>query len=46
MKLITTLSRAAGLGLCVVAFAGTAVADPGNGNGGPASTPPGQEKKA
>lgn len=46
MKLITTLSRAAGLGLCVVAFSGTALADPGNGNGGPPSTPPGQEKKA
>jgi hypothetical protein len=47
MKLITTLSRAAGLGLCVVAFSGTALADPGNGNGnGPEATPPGQEQKA
>lgn len=46
MKLITTLSRAAGLGLCVVAFSSTALADPGNGNGGPESTPPGQEQKA
>jgi hypothetical protein len=46
MTLFKTLTRAAGLGLCVVAFAGTAVADPGNGNSGPASTPAGQEKKA
>lgn len=45
MTLLTTLTRTAGLGLCVVAFAGTALADPGNGNG-PAVTPPGQEKKA
>jgi hypothetical protein len=47
MKLVTTFARAAGLGLCVVAFSGTALADPGNGNGnGPEGTPPGQEKKA
>lgn len=47
MTLLSTLTRTAGLGLCVVAFAGTALADPGNGNGnGPAVTPPGQEKKA
>lgn len=43
---LKTLLRAAGLGLCVVAFSGTALADPGNGNGGPPATPPGQEKKA
>jgi len=47
MTLLTTLTRTAGLGLCVVALAGTALADPGNGNGnGPAVTPPGQEQKA
>lgn len=47
MTLLTTLTRAAGLGLCVVAFAGTALADPGKGNGnGPAATPPGQAQKA
>jgi len=46
MYLFKTLSRAAGLGLCVVAFAGTAFADPGNGNGNPPATPPGQEKRA
>jgi len=46
MYLFKTLTRAAGLGLCVVAFAGTALADPGNGNGNPPAPPPGQEKKA
>jgi hypothetical protein len=47
MTLLNTLSRAAGVGLCVLALSGTALADPGNGNGnGPATTPPGQEKKA
>lgn len=47
MTPLTVLTRTAGLGLCVVAFAGTALADPGNGNGnGPAVTPPGQERKA
>ena len=44
MTLLNTVSRAAGLGLCVVALSGTALADPGNGN--PPATPPGQEKKA
>ncbi|HUQ23586.1 MAG TPA: hypothetical protein VM049_11300 [Gaiellaceae bacterium] len=44
--------RVAGIGFCVVAFAGTALAggngnENGNGNGnGNAGTPPGQEKKA
>jgi hypothetical protein len=46
MTYLKALARAAGLGLCVVAFCSTALADPGNGNGGPAATPPGQEKKA
>lgn len=46
MQLLKTLSRAAGLGLCVVAFTGSALADPGKGNGAPESTPPGQEQKA
>ncbi len=46
MTYLQTLMRAAGLGLCVVAFSGTALADPGNGNGNPSATPPGQEKKA
>jgi hypothetical protein len=47
MIYLKTLARAAGLGLCVAALSGTALADPGNGNGnGPATTPPGQEKKA
>jgi hypothetical protein len=38
-----------GLGLCAAVFAGSALADPGNGNGngnGNGGTPPGQEKKA
>ena len=43
MTLLKTLTRAAGLGLCVVAFAGTALA---GDNGNPPATPPGQEKKA
>ena len=44
---LKSLTRAVGLGLCVVAFTGTALADPGTGNGnGPAVTPPGQEQKA
>ena len=46
MTYLQTLMRAAALGLCVVAFSGTALADPGNGNGAPPATPPGQEKKA
>ena len=47
MTYLKTLARVAGLGLCVVALSGTALADPGNGNGnGPATTPPGQEQKA
>ena len=49
MTLLKTFTRAAGLGLCVVAFAGTALAGGdgnGNGNGNPPATPPGQEKKA
>src|SRR5215210_6941756 len=47
MRLGTTLARAAGLGLCAVAFTGSALADPGNGHGqGNGGTPPGQEKKA
>ncbi len=46
MYLFKTFTRAAGLGLCAVAFAGTALAGPGNGNGSPPVTPPGQEKKA
>jgi hypothetical protein len=45
MTYLKTLARVAGLGLCVVAFAGTAFADPGNGNGGPEATPPGQIQK-
>lgn len=50
MNVLTTLTRVAGLGLCVVAFAGTAAAGNGGGNGngngnGNAGTPPGQEKK-
>jgi hypothetical protein len=46
MTYLKTLGRAAGIAVCVVAFCGTALADPGNGNGGPEATPPGQEKKA
>lgn len=46
MTLFKALTRTAGLGLCVAAFAGTALADPGNGNGEPAVTPPGMEQKA
>lgn len=46
MTYLKTLTRVAGVGLCVVAFSGTALADPGNGNGTPPATPPGQEKKA
>jgi nucleoid-associated protein YgaU len=46
MNALTTLTRVAALGLSVAAFTGSALADPGNGNGGPATTPPGQEKKA
>lgn len=45
MTPLRNLVRAAGLGLCVVAFAGSAAADPGNGNGEPAVAPPGQEQK-
>jgi len=45
MTYLQTPVRAAGLGLCVVAFSGTALVDPGNGNGnGPEATPPGQEQ--
>jgi hypothetical protein len=49
MRPVRTLIRAVGLGLCAVVFAGSALADPGNGNGngnGNGGTPPGQEKKA
>lgn len=47
MRLVKTLARGAGLGLCAFVFAGSALADPGNGNGnGNGGTPPGQEKKA
>ena len=46
MTYLKTLARAAGIAVCVVAFCGTALADPGNGNGGPEATPPGQEQKA
>ena len=48
MTYLKTLARVAGIAVCVVAFAGTALAggnggENGNGNGG---MPPGQEKKA
>jgi hypothetical protein len=49
MTYLKTLTRVAGVGLCVVAFAGTALAGNGNENGngnGNGGTPPGQEKKA
>jgi hypothetical protein len=49
MRPVRTLIRAVGLGLCAAVFAGSALADPGNGNGngnGNGGTPPGQEKKA
>jgi hypothetical protein len=49
MTLFKSLTRGAGLVLCVFAFAGTALAGDngnGNGNGNPPATPPGQEKKA
>lgn len=46
MTYLKTLARVAGIAVCVVAFCGTALADPGNGNGGPAATPPGQVQKA
>ena len=45
MTYLKTLARVAGISVCVVAFCGTALADPGNGNGGPEVTPPGQQKK-
>ena len=47
MRPFTTVTRAAGLALCAAVFAGSALADPGNGNGnGNGGTPPGQERKA
>jgi hypothetical protein len=47
MRPVKTLTRAAGIGFCAALFAGSAFADPGNGNGtGNGGTPPGQEKKA
>lgn len=46
MTYLMALTRGAALALCVAALSGTALADPGNGNGSPATTPPGQEQKA